>query len=159
MFFFAVDFEISSLFWYIFDPTLCFWDKKCPMEPKSRPALKLTTFFYSKYFCKRFFLLNSVVIVWYLDLQLLMQSVPIITRIIQSLYYAPAGRYTTGGYRSIEGADLFELSLSPLKLWIRIPFRRDVFDATLCDKVCQLLLPFQRYERAKSDQRPFFICI
>ena len=29
--------------------------------------------------------------------------------------------------------------LSPLKLWVRIPLKRDMFDATLCDKVCQWL--------------------
>jgi hypothetical protein len=29
--------------------------------------------------------------------------------------------------------------LSPLKLWVRIQLRRGVLDATLCDKVCQLL--------------------
>ena len=29
--------------------------------------------------------------------------------------------------------------LSPLKLWVRIPFRRGVLDTTLCDKVCQWL--------------------
>jgi hypothetical protein len=29
--------------------------------------------------------------------------------------------------------------LSPLKLWVRTPFRRGVLDATLCDKVCQWL--------------------
>ena len=29
--------------------------------------------------------------------------------------------------------------LSPLKLWIRIPFRWGVLDPTLCDKVCQWL--------------------
>jgi hypothetical protein len=29
--------------------------------------------------------------------------------------------------------------LSPLKLWVRTPFRRGVLDTTLCDKVCQLI--------------------
>jgi len=29
--------------------------------------------------------------------------------------------------------------LSPLTLWVRIPFRRGVLDTTLCDKVCQWL--------------------
>jgi hypothetical protein len=29
--------------------------------------------------------------------------------------------------------------LSQLKLWVRTPFRRDVLDSTLCDKVCQWL--------------------
>jgi hypothetical protein len=29
--------------------------------------------------------------------------------------------------------------LSPLMLWVLIPFRRGVFDTTLCDKVCQWL--------------------
>jgi hypothetical protein len=29
--------------------------------------------------------------------------------------------------------------LSPLTLWVRIPFRRCVLDTTLCDKVCQWL--------------------
>jgi hypothetical protein len=29
--------------------------------------------------------------------------------------------------------------LSPLKLWIRIPFKQGVLDTTLCDKVCQWL--------------------
>ena len=30
-------------------------------------------------------------------------------------------------------------ALSPLKLWVRIPLRRDVLDTTLCDKDCQWL--------------------
>jgi len=29
--------------------------------------------------------------------------------------------------------------LSPLSLWVRIPLRRGVFNATFCDKVCQWL--------------------
>jgi hypothetical protein len=29
--------------------------------------------------------------------------------------------------------------LSPLKLWVWIPFRRDVLDRALCDQVCQWL--------------------
>jgi hypothetical protein len=32
-----------------------------------------------------------------------------------------------------------EVCLSPLKLWVRIPFRQGVLDTTLCDKVCQWL--------------------
>ena len=31
-------------------------------------------------------------------------------------------------------------SLSPLKLWVRIPLRRGVLDTKLCDKVCQWLV-------------------
>ena len=31
-------------------------------------------------------------------------------------------------------------SLSPLMLWVRIPFRRGVLETTLCDKVCQWFL-------------------
>jgi hypothetical protein len=31
------------------------------------------------------------------------------------------------------------LSVSPLKLWVRIQFRRGVLDTTLCDRVCQWL--------------------
>jgi len=27
--------------------------------------------------------------------------------------------------------------LSPLTLWVGIPFRQEVIDTTLCDKVCQ----------------------
>ena len=34
---------------------------------------------------------------------------------------------------------LCNLCLSPLTLWVRIPFRRGVLDTTLCDKVCQWL--------------------
>ena len=29
--------------------------------------------------------------------------------------------------------------ISPLKLWVRIPTRRDVLDTTLCDEACQWL--------------------
>ena len=35
--------------------------------------------------------------------------------------------------------------LSPLKLWVRIPLRRDVLDTTLCDKVCQWLVEGQMF--------------
>ena len=34
---------------------------------------------------------------------------------------------------------LCNLCISPLKLWVRIPFRRGVLNTTLCDKVCQWL--------------------
>jgi hypothetical protein len=32
------------------------------------------------------------------------------------------------------------MCLSPLTLWVRIPFRRGVLDTTLCEKVCQWLV-------------------
>jgi len=34
---------------------------------------------------------------------------------------------------------LYNQSLSPLKLWVRIPFRQGVVDTTSCDKVCGFL--------------------
>jgi len=34
---------------------------------------------------------------------------------------------------------LCNLCISPLKLWVRIPFRRGVLNTTLCDTVCQWL--------------------
>jgi len=34
---------------------------------------------------------------------------------------------------------ILSMYLSPLTLWVRIPFRRGVLDTTLCDKVCQWL--------------------
>ena len=33
--------------------------------------------------------------------------------------------------------------LSPLTLWVRIPFRRGVLDTALCDKVCQLVAAYR----------------
>ena len=33
--------------------------------------------------------------------------------------------------------------LSPLTLWVGIPFRQDVIDTTICDKVCQWLVAGQ----------------
>jgi len=33
----------------------------------------------------------------------------------------------------------YAISLSPLTLWVRIPFRRGILDTTLCDKVCEWL--------------------
>jgi hypothetical protein len=33
-----------------------------------------------------------------------------------------------------------ELFISPLILWVRIPFRRGELDTTLCDKVCQWIV-------------------
>ena len=33
--------------------------------------------------------------------------------------------------------------LSPLTLWVRIPFRWDILDTTLCDKICQWLAACQ----------------
>jgi hypothetical protein len=45
---------------------------------------------------------------------------------------------------AFKGQDLWDVylcnqCLSSLKLWVRIPLRRDVLDTTLCDKGCQWL--------------------
>jgi hypothetical protein len=42
-------------------------------------------------------------------------------------------------YRSWMNNYLHNPCLSPLMLWIRIPFRQGVLDTILCDKVCQWL--------------------
>ena len=53
--------------------------------------------------------------------------------------YATAGTSWSWSYDSWIYNYLCNRCLSPLTLWVRIPFRRGVFDTTLCDNVCQWL--------------------
>ena len=43
--------------------------------------------------------------------------------------------------------------LSPLMLWVRIPFRRGVLDTTLCDKVCQWLATGRWFSPVSSTNK------
>jgi hypothetical protein len=46
---------------------------------------------------------------------------------------------------------LYKQCLSPLTLWVRIPHRRGVLYATLCDKVCQWLAAGRRFSHGTPD--------
>jgi hypothetical protein len=51
----------------------------------------------------------------------------------------PGGSSWSWSFSSWINDYLCNQCLSPLTLWVRIPFRRAVLDTTLCDKVCQWL--------------------
>ena len=65
--------------------------------------------------------------------------IPIVSQGILSYSSRIPGPSWSWSYGSWIYNYLCNLCLSPLTLWVRIPLRRGVFDAKLCDKVCQWL--------------------